>query len=366
MGLAWLVVGLISAGFPEALSHPPPGTLESFQWPAPKRFDAAWLKASRDSRGHTLLELQIDGKYAGWYVVTAKPVRLTSLIGKRTDTLTPTSELGDSFSAARWDRVARQVKVLQRLEEHVTEPELVAWTYVSTLLESKGKLYADELGDDPSLEKLASDLGYRPLAELETWAAANKGDEALFESLRHYRPMGTCSVDTAPQRTARLFAELAFARGDLGRFLQLQVRIMGDQFERTAWSTYGERGHDTEAERLLRPGTGIDLDTFFIGLGVAVPSRAEGLGSWRLARAINEAGRGEALLPKFEAMAVDPQLDAYNRLRATQTWLFLQVKDEEALQKKGGDAAVKRARDVLRERARGLKLHPLALDWVND
>jgi hypothetical protein len=57
-------------------------------------------------------------------------------------------------------------------------------------------------------------------------------------------------MDTTPQEAARLYAELAYARGDLGKFLQLQVRIMGDQFERVAWSSFGEAAHSTEAERL--------------------------------------------------------------------------------------------------------------------
>jgi hypothetical protein len=153
-----------------------------------------------------------------------------------------------------------------------------------------------------------------------------------------------------------VFAELAFARGDLGRFLQLQVRIMGDQFERTAWSSYGEAAHGTESERLLR--TGIDLDQFLIGLGVARPGREEGLGAWRLARAINEAGRSEALLPKFQALAVDPKLDAYNRLRATQTWFFMQVRDEKDLRQK--------ARDAVAAKALKLELHPLAVAWLKE
>jgi hypothetical protein len=374
MPLLSLVVALMSSAapaFPEPLTRPMLAKVERFRWPAPKVFDSAWTKSSQDARGHTLLQLELEGVgHAHWYLATPvtgeKPgVQLDCLVGER-DSLFAPSILGESFEAKRWDKPVN-VKVLQRLEEQVSGPALIAWTYATTLLAANGPLYVAEPNryqDDPLSELVNGFLDQdakKQAARIEAWAEKSRGNNALFESFRAYLPMGTCSMDTTPQRTARVFAELAFARGDLGRFLQLQVRIMGDQFQRTAWSSYGEASHDTESERLLR--TGIDLDQFLLGLGVARPERSEGLGSWRLARAINEAGRKDALLPKFEALATDKSLDAYNRLRATQTWFFLQVREDRSPGKASKEAAQK-SRDEVKARALALDLHPLAVAWL--
>jgi hypothetical protein len=194
------------------------------------------------------------------------------------------------------------------------------------------------------------------LAKITEWARANRSDAALFERFRNFRPMGTCSMDTTPQKTARLFAELAFARGDLGRFLRLQINIMGDNFQRTAYSSYGEASHRTEAERLT--STGIDLDQFLLGLVVGTQTVNARIDTWRLARAIQEADRGAALLPKLEALATSPTLDAFNRLRATQTWFFVQARVEKE------QAAAAASRKQLTEKALKLQLHPVARDWL--
>lgn len=138
-------------------------------------------------------------------------------------------------------------------------------------------------------------------------------------------PMGSCSMDTAPQQAARRHAETCFEAGRMGCFLDFQIRIMGDQFSRMAQSSYGERAHHTQSERLL--DAGLDLERFFRGLLVRYDTdeaRARELGTWRLARAVAELG-DSALPESFAPIANDERVDEYNRLRATQTLVYVKI-----------------------------------------
>lgn len=149
------------------------------------------------------------------------------------------------------------------------------------------------------------------------------------------------------------------------RFLQLQIAIMGDHFERTAWSSYGEASHRTEAERLI--STGIDVDQFLLGLAVSTQASGANLGAWRLARAIQESGRVTSMLPKLEALASSPTLDAYNRLFATQVWFFVQAREEQTFRPdEEARAAMETRRKQLIARALNLPLHPIAREWLQE
>ena len=88
--------------------------------------------------------------------------------------------------------------------------------------------------------------------------ATPKGKDELLEYYEKNAPMGRCSMDTGPIRFAREQADKCFAAGDLPCFLQLQVKIMGDQFQRVAYPSYGERSHPAESRAL--EATGIDVE----------------------------------------------------------------------------------------------------------
>lgn len=353
--------------FPEVLTRPVLAKAERFAWPPPKAFTDAWGTADR--RAHLVLRLTLPGSLARWYLAEPPPEpelgrwMLVRLVGG--DDVRFTDDELERDTVKTLTRKGEEVAtIVARLEGTVPDELLAPATYVTTLLRSSGALYVDrpELRSG-ELRLLIKSFpsGETRQAAIEAWAQKNKGDDALFASFATVRPMGTCSMDTTPQDAARLYAELAFARGDLGKFLQLQLRIMGDQFERTAWSSYGEAAHTTEAARLA--STGIDLDQFLLGLVVRTPGLEDGLDPWRLARSIREAGRAAALVPKLEALATSPALDAYNRLRATEVWFFVQD-DLRFGRKKSREA--QRAHDALLVRARKLSLHPLAVAWLDD
>ena len=228
----------------------------------------------------------------------------------------------------------------ERLEGAVPTDALKLTSTMSALLvgsRAREERAANEPAVTEAVERvLPEDSRSEPMAEqvldqeLRTWAREHRHDDALFAAFARHRSVGMCSADTTPQRTTRLFAELASARGDLPTFVDLQVQLMANSFERVAWSSLAERGQPTGAQRLLEAN--VDVDALFLGLLIQHPGAVASLDDWRLARAIREAGRTEALLPRLQALATMESLDPYNRFRATEVWLHLQVYDERTLQ----------------------------------
>jgi hypothetical protein len=203
-------------------------------------------------------------------------------------------------------RVTGHLLPATRLARTVT----AEWAYVAELLGDES-VY-DDAKPDPALDHAK---------EIET--ALARGDRERAIALhRSYRPMGRCSMDGHPAAVARSYAELCYQAGKLGCFLQLSVDIMGDRFQRIAYSRLGEAVHPTESARLL--DTGLDVERFLRGLLLqyaGVTRRGE-LGAWRLARSVRETGKQDQLLASFARLAEDPSLDEYNRLRAAQVvWL---------------------------------------------
>ncbi len=157
------------------------------------------------------------------------------------------------------------------------------------------------------------------------------------------------------RRPARRYAELCFVAGRLGCFLNLQVLIMGDSFERVAYSSYGEADHTTESERLR--DIGIDVQRFLRGLmyqfnasGIERPE----IDPWRLARSIREAQLGQTMTTFLRDEAKRRNLDPTNRLRAAQTLAFFRLQSESsrsfnptAAEKKKREAVVMAIRSEL-------------------
>lgn len=282
-----------------------------------------------------------------------------------------------TIDAYAWGAVAR-LEVIQRLDGAELPDDAVAeWAYAATLLASSGPLYVTSnaaqdgapLGPEvkallPRLKKGAVSrdevralvAALPPSAALWeqvlAWARARKDTQLELDAYRHYQPVGRCSMDTRPREVAREYAELCYRRGDLGCFLQLQVRIMGDQFERVASSSYGEAANGTEVKRL--ESTGIDIHRFLLGLVFQLPADAEvrggELGSSRLARAVIEAGLADAFRVELPRLAEDRELDAWNRVRATMTYVSLLFREGAQL-------------DAVDVKLRALELHPVASAW---
>lgn len=240
------------------------------------------------------------------------------------------------------------------LPDTLSPAPLTNWAYASTLLRTEAPVYdatrgrnrgtnhtyddawkalSKSMKADPAdaLARLAKidlttygDHDHR-LGQIATFLAGQgRVDEALALYAR-FRPIGRCSMDTAPAETARAYADLCYGAGRIGCFLQLQVRIMGDRFNRVAWSSYGERAAQTESTALT--DAGIDPRRFLLGLLVQFddPRHArprEEMNLWRLARSMHESKLD--FVPDLERLARDAALDVVNRHRAAQTLWLLQ------------------------------------------
>ncbi len=114
----------------------------------------------------------------------------------------------------------------------------------------------DEPGEAPPRAAVDALLGHRVSQRDRRWEVvisaltAARDDVALEEAYGRYAPMGRCSMDDRPNEIAQEHAAVCARLGRLGCFVQRTVQRMGDSFERVAWSSYGERAHDTGAAAL--------------------------------------------------------------------------------------------------------------------
>lgn len=336
----------------------PPVMKGRWAWPGRAAFDAKEASVLRDARpirvlwGRTAsvegVALSIapheNGKFSLWVEFTQKPddhdnVHLSGgddwmLVGGELPVDGGKAQLTFASGSNQFE-IEGVVSPLER-----PSPSAVRdWAYVATAVGEEA-LYVEKPSSDYSREK-------------EIKATLARGDKegaiALFQG---YRPMGHCSMDTHPAEVARQYAEACYDAGKLSCFLQLQIRIMGDQFDRVAYSSYGEESHETQSARLF--DTGIDVPRFFRGLALHFTgvSRKGNLGSWRLARSAKESGKAATLAAAFVAMAQDQSLDDYNRLRAT---AIVANMDEEKLLSEGRLTEVSRALLAMRRESRKAK-----------
>lgn len=257
----------------------------------------------------------------------------------------------------------------------------IDWTYTTTLLVAEDSPYAPDRGlrrtdsvndarwqalntamaEDPAkaIALLADfDLtGFRDsdhrLGQIARFLSDHGQIAPAIQIYSRFQPIGRCSMDRAPAHTARAYAGLCYGAGRIGCFLQLQVRIMGDRFERMVWSSYGERAASTESRALVEAG--VDARRFLRGLLFKYDAELrprEEMGLWRLARSMHESGIDFA--DDLQALATHPQLDPVNRHRATQAlWLLW-----------------RRAQDLeegtVAARFSALDLLPVSAQWVAD
>ena len=168
--------------------------------------------------------------------------------------------------------------------------------------------------------------------KLSAWVVKHRDDDALYDAFSHYRNLVPRARDISPYVEATLFAELALARGDLPTFVDMQIELINDEFAGRGWAnSFYNTPWATRAERLA--AAKLDVDALLLALVIQHPRAPRDIPAGRLALAMREAGRVEALLPRLEALATSPSLDPYNRFRATSVWLGLQLYDKKSYQK---------------------------------
>ncbi len=259
------------------------------------------------------------------------------------------------------------------------DAEQATWAYARTLLGFEGDPYPTPVRgneDDPAgeaawkrweaatdaaekkkaaLELLASKLPSHDdrFGALQNWAQESQNPDLELAVLQRYRPMGRCSMDLRPQILASRYGELCFETGKLGCTLQLQVRVMASQFDRVAWSSYGDAAADTEAAHLWE--LGIEARRFLMAFVLDYPDKALPIdvGMYRLGRGMAESPEVDRLSGHVRAWVEDPNLDPTNRLNAALVLLNIRARYYGNYQ---GPA----------EELAELKLHPLAQAVIED
>ncbi len=147
--------------------------------------------------------------------------------------------------------------------------------------------------------------------------AEQLGDLELALAVRErYRPRRSCGLDLAPEYAARAYADLCYRMGRWACFLNLRVRLMGEDLIEGTDSTWAERMRKV----------GIDVERFLRGLLYQFPApgleRSE-VEPRQLAGAMREAGLATSMATWLALEATRRDLDEFNRSRAAQTLAFL-------------------------------------------
>lgn len=179
-------------------------------------------------------------------------------------------------------------------------------------------------------------------------------DHAIAKLYAHYQPLGRCSMDTRPQAAAMAHADLCTDMKQLGCALQLRATVMGNRFDRVAWSSYGEAAAPTSGAAIAQ--LPIDAARFFVGLSMIyarddAPRAAGGMWSTRIAKAVRDASLTDPVAARLRGLAQDDSLDEVNRLRAT-TVLF------------GLGRVAERPVAEVRAELLSLQLSPVSRRWV--
>ncbi|HND29674.1 MAG TPA: hypothetical protein PLA94_06720 [Myxococcota bacterium] len=383
-----------------------------FSWPASDAFESAWEEVPQQSWGlargrwvkKRVPEAEVES-YRSLSVAQAM-ARLEAEDSPITDVVTryrkvggqlelePLHVFGDRYGlynavngrleplGALWhdkDLVVAWQPTVEEPPQSAQETEQATWAYARTLLGFEGDPSPPPvrgLKDDPAAEaawerwEAAGDAGEKKKAALEllaskmpsqddrwgalaTWAEETQNSDLELAVLRRYRPVGRCSMDLRPQILASRYGDLCFQVGKLGCTLHLQVRVMASNFDRVAWSSYGDAAASTESAHLWK--LGIEARRFLMAFVLDYPDQSlpVNVGLYRLGRGMAESPEVDRLTGHVRAWAEDPALDASNRLNAALVLLNIRSQSYGSYAQPAAELAE-------------LKLHPLAQAVIAD
>ena len=140
------------------------------------------------------------------------------------------------------------------------------WKYTTALLALDRPLYRPLQEDAPEVDQ----WGHFRWAEA-AGHAEQLGDLELALAVRErYRPRRACGLDLAPEYAARAYADLCYRMGRWACFLNLRVRLMGEDLIEGIDSTWAERMRKV----------GIDVERFLRGLLYQFPAPGLSEGRW--------------------------------------------------------------------------------------
>ncbi len=177
-------------------------------------------------------------------------------------------------------------------------------------------------------------------------------------------PVGQCSRDPAPAQVAMRIADRAEFRGDLGRFLRMRFRIVGDLFDREAWSSTDDVVRSPRLDSI----TEAPVDVARLLAGIVLRFETEETpcprpNPWRLGRAIACSEIAGTMTARLRTLVEDPSLDEWNRLRALVTLASVLSYDRSRPPLGEHDARTRTDEDVAGE-LRKLRLPRIGEYWL--
>jgi hypothetical protein len=121
------------------------------------------------------------------------------------------------------------------------------WERLQQLRQEEGEPAATALLERALNERTVNRYD-RELREEARRAVESGQAELALRIYGYYIPVGGCSRDQMPRLVAQEYADLCLQQKRLGCFLQLQVRLMGDHFERVAYSSIAARMNEPAAD----------------------------------------------------------------------------------------------------------------------
>lgn len=264
----------------------------------------------------------------------ADPVRCTAEEGRFVcgDSVVTVEEMSPPLPMheeawALWSDVAERVRVDKPLflaccEDVLEETEERQALQEATALEAEGRTaeLADFVRGLPHLQ-----IGdWKAMRQRATQAENHELAIALFEHAG--LTMGRCSHDGSPVLETQQYADSCLALGRTNCFLNLMVRVLGNQAERFIYSSLAHNLFESQSAHLEKAD--LDLARFLLGLliryDVSPPRQAE-VDEQSLAKAIVASELEDELIPELTRLVESEALDEANRLRATVTLYFLRA-----------------------------------------
>lgn len=160
---------------------------------------------------------------------------------------------------------------------------------------------------------IKNNISYLPLEE---YGQALLSKDQILELKRRRRVFGSCSMDNSPAFHAKEIAELAAQTAKWEIFLRSHLDILNENFERVAYSSYGEANFPPFFSELE------DLNISVFDLMIGTLLQSDNLADNHYYGSVGRVGRGFAETKNREEVETnilsilqDKELDLYNRLR---------------------------------------------------
>jgi hypothetical protein len=349
---------LAATPFPAELLQPTRQKLERFTFPPPTAFAQT---GAQQRTAHLVIQGRLQTprrRISGFFEISPTDagawcytLASADVAADNLPAFQVTSLDGDVWPGT-WEREDIELVVEHRFSTPMAASEETALVYASTLFSSSGPLHNDVVGSDRGLVELVDRV--RRTSSVSVWAQKNVHNDALYQRLRSYRPPGFCGTSRRRDPMPTVLLELAWARGELGHFIQLQ----------TEWPRYGLAEPPARAparpQALVRlEQTGVDVDQLLMGMLLETLETRARMSPLIFASTSRAFAKQESLRPHLVRLATSQTSDVRNRVNATQALVYLALPTV----RENPTADELQQADTLLAEVAALPLHPAARAW---